>query len=49
MELPEVGKRTDVCNKKAIMALIRGEINLAADLWQEAMAMKDKHFDTQFQ
>ena len=35
-----------VCNKKAIMALIRGEINLAADLWQEAMAMKDKHFDT---
>ena len=46
MELPVVGKRTDVCNKKAIMALCRGEEDLALKYWEEAQQMKDEHFDT---
>jgi hypothetical protein len=46
MELPVIGKRTDVCNKKAIMALSRGEDELALKLWDEANKMKDEHFDT---
>jgi hypothetical protein len=46
MELPVVGKRTDVCNKKAIAALSRGEEELALKHWEEAMQMKDEHFDT---
>ncbi|TNV71391.1 hypothetical protein FGO68_gene11587 [Halteria grandinella] len=48
MELPVIGKRTDVCNKKAIMALSRGEDELTAlKHWEDAIAMKDEHFDTQ--
>ena len=46
MELPVIGKRTDVCNKKAIMALSRGEDELALKLWEDANKMKDEHFDT---
>jgi hypothetical protein len=46
MELPVVGKKTDVCNKKAISALARGEDQLALKYWEEAMNMKDEHFDT---
>jgi hypothetical protein len=48
MELPVVGKSTDVCNKKAIGALARGEDQLALKYWEEAMAMKDEHFDTKW-
>jgi hypothetical protein len=47
MELPVIGKRADVCNKKAIMALSRGEDELALKFWEEALNMKDAHFDTQ--
>lgn len=36
MELPVVGKKVDVANKKAIMALSRGEDELALKLWEEA-------------
>lgn len=46
MELPVVGKKTDVSNKKAISALARGEDQLALKYWEEAMTMKDEHFDT---
>ncbi len=46
MELPVIGKRTDVCNKKAISALARGDDQLALKYWEEAMHMKDEHFDT---
>lgn len=46
MELPVVGKRADVCNKKAIMALSRGDEDLALQLWEEALAMNEEHFDT---
>jgi hypothetical protein len=46
MELPVIGKRADVSNKKAIMALSRGEEDLALKYWQEAQMMKDEHFDT---
>jgi hypothetical protein len=46
MEIPVIGKRTDVCNKKAIMALSRGQDEAALRLWEEAIAMKDEHFDT---
>lgn len=46
MELPVVGKRADVSNKKAIMALSRGEEDQALKLWEDALAMKEEHFDT---
>lgn len=46
MELPVVGKRADVCNKKAIMALSRGDEEMALKHWEEALGMKDAHFDT---
>ena len=46
MELPVIGKRTDVCNKKAIIALSRGEDELALKLWEDAIKMKDEHFDS---
>lgn len=46
MEQPVIGKRTDVCNKKAIMALSRGEEALALKYWEDALLMKDEHFDT---
>ena len=46
MELPVIGKRTDVCNKKAIIALSRGEDDEALRLWEEAIKMKDEHFDS---
>ena len=46
MEIPVIGKRTDVCNKKAIMALSRGDQDLALKYWEEAQAMKEEHFDT---
>lgn len=46
MELPVIGKRADVCNKKAIMALSRGDEDQALKLWEEALAMNDEHFDT---
>jgi hypothetical protein len=46
MELPTVGNKADVCNKKAIMALSRGEEDLALQFWEEAWKMKDEHFDT---
>ena len=36
MEIPVIGKRTDVSNKKAIMALSRGEEDLAMKYWEEA-------------
>jgi hypothetical protein len=43
MELPVIGKKTDVCNKKAICALMRGEEVVAMRLWEDAMGMKDEH------
>ena len=46
MEIPVIGKRTDVCNKRAIMALSRGEDQLALSHWEEAMTMKGEHMDT---
>jgi len=46
MELPVIGKRADTCNKKAIMALSRGEEDQALNLWEEALNMNDEHFDT---
>lgn len=46
MELPVVGKRTDVCNKKAMMALSKNEEELALKYWEEALGMKEEHFDT---
>ena len=48
MEIPVIGKRTDVFNKKAIMALSRGDENLALKMWEEALAMKEEHHDTAF-
>ena len=47
MELPVIGKRVDVCNKKAVMALCRFEDDLALKCWEEALSMKEEHFDTQ--
>ena len=46
MEQPVIGKRTDVCNKKAIMAISRGEEALALKCWEDALTMKEEHFDT---
>lgn len=46
MELPVIGKRADVCNKRAIMAICRGEEDVALKLWEEALNMKDQHLDT---
>lgn len=46
MEIPVVGKRADVCNKRAIMALCKGDEETALKLWEEALSMKDQHFDT---
>lgn len=36
MDLPVVGKKVDVLNKKAIMALSRGEDDLALKYWEES-------------
>lgn len=47
MELPVIGKRVDVCNKKAVMALSRLEDDLALKYWEEALSMNEDHFDTQ--
>ena len=47
MEQPVVGTRADVCNKKAIMALSRGEDMVAIKYWEDAAGMKEEHFDTQ--
>lgn len=41
-----IGKRTDVYNKKAIMALSRGESVLALKYWEDSQSMKEEHFDT---
>ena len=46
MEIPVIGKRTDVYNKKAIMALSRGESDLALKYWEDSQSMKEEHFDT---
>lgn len=54
MELPVVGNKADVCNKKAVMALCRSvqgggtnEEELALKYWEEANSMKgEKHIDT---
>lgn len=46
MEIPVVGRRTDVLNKKAIMALGRGDTQNALKLWEESHNMKEEHFDT---
>jgi hypothetical protein len=36
MEQPFIGKRADVCNKKAIMALCKGDDVTAVKYWEEA-------------
>ena len=41
MEIPVIGKRADVCNKRAIFALARQDEETALKLWEEALAMKD--------
>ena len=46
MEIPVVVRLTDVLNKKAIMALSRGEGDLALRIWEESHNMKEEHFDT---
>ena len=46
MELPVIGKRTDVFNKKAITALSRGDEAEAIRQWEEGQKMKDEHFDS---
>ena len=48
MELPVIGKRVDVCNKKAVMALTRHEDDVALKCWEEALSMNEVHFDTQY-
>ena len=45
MEQPFVGKRADVCNKKAIMALCKGDDESALKYWEEVLSMKESHFD----
>lgn len=39
MEQPFIGSKADVCNKKAIVALSRGEDEIAYNLWSEALNM----------
>ena len=45
MEQPFIGKRADVCNKKAIMALSKLDDVSAVKYWEEAFQMKEQHFD----
>jgi hypothetical protein len=41
MESPFIGKRADVCNKKAIMALCKQDDETAVKYWEEAFLMKE--------
>lgn len=46
MEQPFIGKRADVCNKKACIALAKGNEEQALEHWNTAINMKDHHFDS---
>lgn len=46
MEQPFVGKKADVCNKKACIALAKMQEEEAMEQWNQAIAMKDSHFDS---
>mmetsp|Transcript_10619 Transcript_10619/g.10701 ORF Transcript_10619/g.10701 Transcript_10619/m.10701 type:complete len:238 (-) Transcript_10619:807-1520(-) len=46
MEQPQIGKRADVLNKKAVFLMCKGHEEEGLRLWDEALNMKESHFAT---